>query len=83
MLTNKGLKSLKYQTKFKSCESREFESMALDMNHSVPESNPFSSHSTVHTSGIITFSTFVLMTVTTFLYLCDHGPRAYCRRCWA
>ena len=49
MLTNKGLKSLKYQTKIKSCGSREFESMALDMNHLVPESNPFSSHSTVHT----------------------------------
>ena len=35
--------------------------MALDMNHSVRESNPFSSHFTVHT-----LSTFVLMTATTF-----------------
>ena len=50
MLTNKGLKSFKCQTKIKSCGLREFESMALDMDHSaVPESTPFSAHSTVHT----------------------------------
>ena len=52
MLTNKGLKSLKYQTKFQRAVDQEsFESMTLDMNNSVPESNPFSSHSTVRTPG--------------------------------
>ena len=51
--------------------------MAFDINHSVRESNQFSSHSTVHT-----LSTFVLKTASTCVYLCDHDPRANCQRCW-
>ena len=47
--------------------------MALDMNHSVPEYNPFLSHSTVDIP--LPQPTF-FMTITTFLYLCDHDPQS-------
>ena len=69
------LKSFKYQINITRAVDQEFESMAFDINHSVRESNPLSYHSTVHT-----LSTFVLVTTTTFVYLCDHGPRADCWR---